>query len=221
MELPKNEVISDIIEELMIERANGNLYDFVEGKSDSYFYDWMVEIARETDLETAEGETKMVFFSPKIKDWVIKIPRYSKDIDYCKIEVENYKKACEVHLEEFFAPTYFVGYFFEIPVYIQKQVYCDDSDIESSFYDWMSKSMEDERDDYNTDDDFCDAVCDATNDMCTADRLLAVFQDYVNSDKIYALLCFCNREDINDLHSGNFGYDGNTPVIVDFSGYKI
>ena len=53
MELPKNEVISDIIEELMIERANGNLYDFVERKSDHYIYDWMTEIARDTDLETA------------------------------------------------------------------------------------------------------------------------------------------------------------------------
>ena len=73
MELPKNEVISDIIEELMIERANGNLYDFVEGKSNYNIYDWMVEVSRETDLETAEGETKMVFFSPKIEDWVIKI----------------------------------------------------------------------------------------------------------------------------------------------------
>ena len=221
MELPKNEVISDIIEELMIERANGNLYDFVEGKSDYYFYDWMTEIARDTDLGTAEGETKMVFFSPKIEDWVIKIPRYSEGIDYCKIEVENYKKACENHLEEFFAPTYFVGCFLGVPVYIQKRVFCDDGDIESSFYDWMSQSMEDERDDYNTDDDFCDAVCDATNNMCTADRLWAVFQGYTDPDKIDALFCFCNREDINDLHSGNFGYDGNTPVIVDFSGYKI
>ena len=222
MELLSNEIISNTIEELIKERENGNLRDFVDGPTCCDIYSWVREVERETDFEVAEGETKMVFMSSDLLDWVIKVPRYNeKGIDYCEIEAENYEKACDVHLEKFFAPTYAMGYFFGVPVYIQKKVFCFDEEVESTFGDYMAQDMEDEREEYATDDDFYDAVYDAVNYMGTEDRIWAVFNDGNEPSIVHALCAFCLKEYINDLHSGNFGYDNGSPVIVDFSGYQF
>ena len=214
---PSFELVRSIIEELEEETEFGRLYDYaLLGATD--ISSWIYEVEDFSDLVLKHGCTKIVVESPKISEWVLKIPRITKtDENYCETEVNNYKLACKMGLEKFFAPTFFFCNVDNIPIYIQKKVFCCEGDVSESFYLWMEKQMIEERYNYETDDEFDDAVYSASQELSLQETLRAMFEETDEWNTIDDLFCFCNRYHINDLHSGNFGYDNGRAIIIDFS----
>lgn len=216
---PSFESVSSIIDKLIEDTDYGNIYDYVfDGASNISC--WFYEVENYTHFEMAHGVTKIVVKSDKLGDWVLKIPILNKrKKDFCAIEVANYQAACEAGLEKFFAPTFFFAEIFNIPVYIQKKVYCCDSDVSDSFYDWAARQMEEYRYDYDTDDEFDDAVYEEASNLTARGSLCAMFEEENDLEDIDELYSFCNKFHINDLHSGNYGFDNGRAVIIDFSGF--
>lgn len=216
---PSFESVFSIIDKLIEDTDYGNIYDYVfDGASNISC--WFYEVENYTHFEMAHGVTKIVVKSDKLGDWVLKIPILNKrKKDFCAIEVTNYQAACEAGLEKFFAPTFFFAEIFNIPVYIQKKVYCCDSDVSDSFYDWAARQMEEYRYDYDTDDEFDDAVYEEASNLTARGSLCAMFEEENGLEDIDKLYSFCNKFHINDLHSGNYGFDNGRAVIIDFSGF--
>lgn len=216
---PSFELVASIIDELIEDTDYGNIYDYVfDGASDISC--WFYEVENYTHFEMAHGYTKIVIESDRLGDWVLKIPILNgKRKDFCAIEAANYKAACEAGLERFFAPTFFFAEISNIPVYIQKKVYCCNGDVSDNFYDWTARQMEGSRYEYDTDDEFDDAVYEEASNLTTQSSLRAMFEETNDLEDIDKLYCFCNKFHINDLHSGNYGFDNGRAVIIDFSGF--
>lgn len=172
------------------------------------------------------GMTKMVIIVDDC-DFVIKIPFGREELDYCQREVDNYAKACDAGLSEFFAWAQFDGWYnrsakwfdvnwgkwngvttdnwtgnLTIPIYLMEKVWCDDTMVSSTLSEMgYTESGGDE------DDVWCLMV-----EICGQ----SVVADLHN---------FCTKWHINDLHSGNVGFkdpdDVTTMVFVDYSGYCI
>lgn len=216
--------VNGLIETLMNETEYGNLLKFYESKI-VYKDSWLNEIEDKFGIEVSRGETKLVVFSPALNGWVLKIPclfyYLGAEVDFCKIEVGNYEKAKEAHLERFFVPTYFVGKFYGVPVYAQKKVECEECVVSESFYEWAERNTD--KDDYDDEEKFYDAVFSRSTNMCLSEVLTALYgtEDSVSSKEIDELFRFCLRNEINDLHSGNWGYTKtHFPVCVDYSGFQ-
>ena len=216
--------VEELIRPLLNETEYGSLKDFYRGEME-YRDSWLNEIEDEFGIEVSRGETKLVIFSSALNGWVLKIPCLSyylgAEVDFCKIEVLNYEKAEEAHLERFFAPTYFVGEFYGIPIYAQKKVECEECTVSESFYEWAERNTD--KDDYEDEEVFYDVVYSRSTNMCLSEILTALYEteDSVSGEEIDELFRFCLRNEINDLHSGNWGYTKNHfPVCVDYSGFQ-
>ncbi len=217
-------VVGELIGPLLNETEYGSLEDFYRGEMECRD-SWLNEIEDKFGIEVSRGETKLVVFSPALNGWVLKIPCLSyylgAEVDFCKIEVLNYEKAEKAHLERFFAPTYFVGEFFGIPVYTQKKVECEECTVSESFYEWAERNTD--KDDYDDEEVFYDVVYSRSTNMCLSEILTALYEteESVSGEEIDELFRFCLRNEINDLHSGNWGYTKDRfPVCVDFSGFQ-
>lgn len=216
--------VEDLIETLLNETEFGTVLDFYRGEME-YRDSWLNEIEDEFGIEVSRGETKLVVFSPALNDWVLKIPCLSyylgAEVDFCKIEVLNYEKAEKAHLEKFFVPTRFVGEFFGIPVYAQKKVECEECTVSESFYEWAERNTD--KNDYDDEEVFYDVVYSRSMNMCLSEILTALYEteENVSGEEIDELFRFCLRNEINDLHSGNWGYtEERFPVCVDYSGFQ-
>lgn len=216
--------VEELIRPLLNETEYGSLEDFYRGEME-YRDSWLNEIEDEFGIEVSRGETKLVIFSSALNGWVLKIPCLSyclgAEVDFCKIEVDNYEKAKKAHLERFFVPTYFIGKFYDIPVYAQEKVECEECVVSESFYEWAERNID--KDDYDDEEMFYDAVFSRSTNMCLSEVLTALYEteDSVSSEEIDELFRFCLRNEINDLHSGNWGYTKtHFPVCVDYSGFQ-
>lgn len=176
-----------------------------------------------TGIRVEFGCTKAVFIHDDC-EWVlktnIKIVGYDKFKDYCRKEADYYEKAVESHLEKNFAPTYFYKEVGEYEFYIQKRVEIDEQMISSSCYDYMSRYVKE--DEYDEEERY-ERICEYMYDMDDEERIYAIFGDKLGGMELDALIGFIQDLDINDLHSGNFGYryvaGEPMPVLIDYSGY--
>jgi hypothetical protein len=157
------------------------------------------------------GATKTVFFLDDCDHWVIKIGRTKEEDHWCAKEVEIYQKACASNLQEYFAATYLLGEFGGWNFYIQERAYCDDNYVSDYFYSAASANYD--KDDFEDEEDYYEAVSDAADNMSDEETIMAVFC----SPK---LLEFLQEEELNDFHAGNFGEIGDYMVLVDYSGYR-
>lgn len=217
-------VVGELIRQLLNETEYGSLENFYKSEME-YRDSWLNEIEDKFGIEVSRGETKLVVFSPALNGWVLKIPCLSyylgAEVDFCKIEVLNYEKAEKAHLEKFFAPTYFVGEFFGIPVYAQKKVECEECTVSESFYEWAERNTD--KNDYDDEEVFYDVVYSRSTNMRLSEILTALYEteENVSGEEIDELFRFCLRNEINDLHSGNWGYtEERFPVCVDYSGFQ-
>lgn len=156
-------------------------------------------------IEVHRGATKIVFVSSGC-DWVLKIPFNSLSKNYCEIECDNYKGACEEGYGKCFAPIYPIGDFENSHCYLMKKVECDgdDSILTSTLREDYSYMSDEEFDDYYDGLD------------CTELTIEAVAIEYgYDYDEFYN---FCGRWEIDDLHNENFGLDNGHIVIIDYSG---
>lgn len=132
--------------------------------------------------------------------------------DYCNVESKNYKEAVREGVERFFAITRYFDTFktddgVRIPVYIQEKV--------TPFIDACSMGVSNEEYSYYE---------SKAKSYTGTERLpLKWINDFIecySEEEFDKLGKFLDVHDINDLHSGNVGYDENKyPVIFDFSGY--
>lgn len=190
---------------------------------DNTLRDWIDENTSLLDKYQAEvynGASKVcIVFN--MKNWVIKTNyqvRNSTKITYGELEVRNYKLAEEAGIEKFFVKTYELGWRDEFGMYfyIQEKAAVDSSEVSGRFYDYVSEDYD--REDFEDEDDYMDAVDERVCEMNEDERLFAVFGC---DDDVRALVDFINRWDINDLHEYNFGISSSTGkyLIIDFSGY--
>ena len=123
--------------------------------------------------------------------------------DYCRIEAGNFKDAEEEGLGEYFAACYELcsieppsdyDYKGLVTFYIQERAESNSSKTSKTCEEYTGSDCNDDE-----------------------DRVRSLFGE---SEKIERLIEFLDDWNINDLHSGNFGYtvDG-TPKIIDYSGY--
>ena len=185
-------------------------------------------------LHFYRGETKGCIVDFNRQEWVIKVPfdrstnprlHRNEDgtpINYCALEAEKYAKACAEGIEECFAAIYEVGEINGVKFYLQEFANVDEDSTTDSFYEYASEQVEkyfnrDEEDEGN-ERHFVDEIWDFIYEMDDEERILAVF----NGRKDIRKICnFIDDEEINDLHSGNWGFtnDGRE-VIIDYSGYR-
>ena len=150
-------------------------------------------------------------------DWVLKIPRKIGEHNYndCEIEVMVYKLAEKYGLHHFFAPAAQLASFScslgEIPIYVMKKVVVDEDRVSDHFYSLYDEDSEDEED-----------VSEwYENNFDEIDATMQAFVDYYGGAEADILQNFLNKVDINDIHSGNVGYDeDDNLIIIDYAGYS-
>ena len=152
------------------------------------------------------GVTKIVLV-PKNKGarYVLKIP--IGNINYCEGEVRVYMRAEERGVEKFFAPTEFFDMSIDCMVYIQLRAkanpYGNGDEEYWSNQDWSELTE--------------DSVEEATwNGM--SEQLIDEIVGWCGPREAQDFIDFCNRECINDIHSGNFGFYKGHPMVFDYSG---
>lgn len=208
-----------IILEIMRNLCDENFEDLIYYRSNNFAKE-LIDIAEDTGYTIDFGLSKIMVDFDKHSDWVIKVPRLDGRMkqNFCEIEAKNYEAARRVHLDEFFAETYFVDRFFDIPVYVQKRMKIKRQEIDDKLYSYAEENFscsQDFEDEYDRDD----YIQSTIDDFEPFDSLNAVFSDFYSTEEIEDVARFCVEEEINDFHSGNFGYDEKgMPKLIDFSG---
>lgn len=151
------------------------------------------------------GVTKIVLV-PKNKGarYVLKIP--VGDINYCEGEVRAYEIAEESGMEKFFAPTEFFDMSMDCKVYIQLRTRANPYDEDGEYWsdgDWSELTE--------------DSVEEATENGMS-EQLIDEIINWYGSEEAQDFINFCNREYLNDIHSGNFGFYRGRPMVFDYSG---
>ena len=200
-----------------------DMYELAEAIMETSFFsydslyqwerEWGDYMADHWGLTTESGCTKACFI-PSDTTWVIKVdlPDNAKwQSGYCWQEAMNYQYAIQEGVEDAFAACYFLDRIEGHDFYIEELVCVDESTTDSACYDYASRIAESERDNGNEVDD--DEIY---YDLCDEERIMAIFGAM---DIKHRLLDFISKYQINDLHVGNFGYRGDFPVIIDYSGY--
>lgn len=201
------------------------LHEAIKGEEDDKeFFEEAKDYANKNGIFFFFGASKLVIVDEE-SDWVIKLSfDCSVDVDegmesdYCKRELYNYEKACEEGVEKFFAEICMVGEVDGIEVYLQEKLKVDDGvekDVDQIFRDYVYNLDESYYDDIEDEDERSAILTDDVYDMDEGERIEAIF----GFDE--RLITFIENNDINDLHSGNFGYRGADLVIMDYSGWNV
>lgn len=173
------------------------------------------------DISCSGGATKIVF-DEVLENWVVKINKIPNDDnytseDYCFVEAENYKKAKQCSLEEFFAETYVVNEISETTVIVQRKADVNEGETiaSSAFFD-SARDFYIPYNDEETSEERMYNISNEADELTDSERLFAIFG---NSLRIQQLIDFIDENQINDLHEGNYGVINDCIVIVDFSGF--
>ena len=217
--MPNYYELKKLYEELLDKCCADGLTFFNTGEAYD-FTDWGNHIKKEENdwIFVEWGMTKFVLWEETLP-YVLKIPfrgrMHIKNQDYCKVELENYLKAYETPIEDCFAWTDFLFNYHGYPVYIMEKVECNEEETEFKAFDaYCSNSLfylcgDLSREDmYNNFDD--------SNDR---ERMIGLLSKEWGEEIAEDFLDFCNENNINDLHSGNFGYRDGQLVIIDYSGF--
>lgn len=213
------EILDGMIEKLdeygFFDYSDATTWDFeCAGKADFTFH---------TGINIEYGCTKIVFIDcDNDCEWVLKT-NIKSDIqneyyDYCRKEADNFKMACETHVDDYFAACYFYKEVYGREFYVQELVDIDEESFSSSCYDYVSSRYSKDYEDIEDEDERNDRINEIFYDMADEDRIYAIFCD-IPTEKITAIVDFIDGMGINDLHTGNFGYRGDQPVILDYSGF--
>lgn len=165
------------------------------------------------------GVTRVVIISDQL-DWVIKVNFISDNTtpDYNELERDHFQSAINAGLDQYFAAMYYVENIDGIEVYAQEKVRADEDSVSSSFFEYTLENY------YNkvnyeqegvTEDEVNDAAWEESIGLENEDRIYAMITDGMARE----VVDFIFENDINDLHSGNWGYRGDEPVLIDYAGY--
>lgn len=194
--------------------------------------DDMEAIAERADCDFHYGASKGCFLHAHW-DFVLKVPLYAdEDIEenYCEKECEAYLNIVKNYptCAHLFAPIEFLGWYGEMPVYVQDKVYRSFSDchwrgdtqewyekLSHEAYTFVHKSETAEA--KEMDIDFHSGICGSR--LCLA-YFYFIFKVYG-----YAvcknLMKWITETDQDDLHEANIGITADfKPVIFDYSGFE-
>lgn len=172
-----------------------------------------IDTTSDNSIKLYRGIEKTCIVSADLP-WVIKCDTYKGDERTpCMVEAKNFQRAQSWELEEYFAPTYYIGQYDGVDLILQKKLRVDSEYTRSNAYKVTGEDV------------FAPYTYNYSNGekvewyptwnsdgLDQTDILVGLYND---GD----LLHFCRKYRINDLHDGNFGWDGDTPYITDFSGY--
>ncbi len=172
---------------------------------------------RNNHLSIESGATRIVVISDN--KWVLKFSPLESDMtqDYNCLEAGYYQRACEENLEYLFAATYCLGARCGLMIYAQERVKVDEDCTSDSFLNYTLENYFDRcsHEDYS-EEEIQEAAWEESCELDNDDRIYAMIENVHDADK---LIYFINKYDINDLHCGNWGYRGDQPVLIDYSGY--
>lgn len=166
------------------------------------------------------GETRVVVVFDDL-EWVLKFNFFNrptcKDVDYNDREYRHYVAAGDRGLGEYFAAMEYLGVFEDdVDVYAQEKVEIDEDAVSDSFYQYMSENL------------FGGVDTQECSSSSLNERISEEAEYLENEDRIYAMITdgaaedlidFIQYYDINDLHSGNWGYRDGQPVLIDYAGF--
>lgn len=173
----------------------------------------------ENHLKGFCGVSKACIFSEELPNWVVKTGFIwnddDDDGDFCTIEAHNYQDAIAEGIEEFFAASYelctvttseYENLRQNIYFYIQEKAEPDEERTSST----CDRYIRSEQDIIESEDE------PFYYDYTDEDRLESLFGECKNFDR---LIKFVREWQINDLHTGNFGYTKEgIAKIIDYSG---
>ena len=126
--------------------------------------------------------------------------------DYCNDEVEIFKKAEAAGVSSFFARTDFYGYSkHNHPIYVQERCEVFGSVDVDDMYKNLSKEIKTSASEVSS---------------VLPEEWIALAIKYFGQELTNKFLAFVEDEDIDDLHYENFGFIGDRPVLIDYSGYS-
>ena len=199
------------------EEENGTFPPFLEFLRENTYMNFLkFRRAKAKELEKkglycTNGLTKAVLVFDEL-DWVVKIPfhvDYSRSdggsiTDYCERERFVYEQAKERGVAELFAESYFLMEFCGRPIYIMRKVEDNKEKISTDLYD---KAISEG---YEVDFEY----------MEPEEQVEELFYYYYEDYLLQEYFAFCEDYGVNDVHTGNIGYDERgKPVVIDYSGY--
>lgn len=202
--LQKMREVSDSFNEFIQSGKKNDFYRFMENETDDY-HDFVVVVdGAEVTVSIMSGATKAVF-AVEGMDTVAKIGFQNFKVDHAAREAQIYQEACGVHLEQFFVPCKKIGEISSLEVFEMELVDVGEELVTSDMWRKCSGSMSSEEI-VNVIDEDCGFV-------------ESLFPFYYSNEEITRLYKFISELEINDLHSGNIGYENGRIVIIDYSGY--
>lgn len=202
--LQKMREVSDSFNEFIQSGKKNDFYRFMENETDDY-HDFVVVVdGAEVTVSIMSGATKAVF-AVEGMDTVAKIGFQNFKVDHAAREAQIYQEACGAHLEQFFVPCKKIGEISSLEVFEMELVDVGEELVTSDMWRKCSDSMSSEEI-VNVIDEDCGFV-------------ESLFPFYYSNEEITQLYKFISELEINDLHSGNIGYENGRIVIIDYSGY--
>lgn len=188
-------------------------FDHLTGSYD--FWGWTEEVHdyEDDDIFFHAGATKVAI---EINDigWVLKVDFDNVSMPYCELEANNYAEAEREGFADLFAAEYFLCEREGRKIYVQEQAIPDEDAVSSTCYEYYTSDMtEEEAEDWwnyggpdNLEDD---------------QRIAALLGQDMSQAHFNEFLAFIDRLEINDLHTGNFGYRKDGAVVIfDYSGFQ-
>ena len=207
--------IKVLFEQIRMALAPSGFEKFLERCTDYETYrNWKSCIYREDwedkcDITVSAGCSRVVIV-PNFSNYVFKI-QYDgkKKVNYCENECLVYQRAVEAGVEDFFAWTALIGFYGNAAVYAMEKVEVNEErNSNDSFYyhaeKWHEENGEEEDYPYDDYDDH--------------DGMLEYALAH-NGERMHEAIDLIHCLHINDLHCGNWGYRGETFVLVDYGGY--
>lgn len=171
-------------------------------------------IAESMGAKLQSGATRWAFVFEKHQT-VIKFPKYDEiDEDYCELELENYNHAKEYRVEKCLLPIEYIGTTASgIPIYIQPMYTTSQDRLDYNLHKKWEKKCG------------ClhhSPVVRKVKDGCLysppnlwVERAIQIYgKAFMKSFQAWS-----RKHEVNDLHSGNVGYLGKQPIIIDYAGY--
>ncbi len=171
-------------------------------------------IAEELGAELHNGATRWAFVFKKYRI-VFKFPRFNNtDLDYCEIELNNYNIAKEYRVERALLPLEFMGKTSRgLPIYCQPMYTKAHGEMRYDEIRILERKMG-QLAQSSTLSKIRQGMYSSPGRIWTARATQIYGKAFMKSFEAWSHRC-----EVNDLHSGNIGWLGKMPIIIDYAGY--
>lgn len=171
-------------------------------------------IAEKLGAKLQSGATRWAFVFVK-HQLVVKFPKYDEtDEDYCEIEMRNYNRAKEYHIEKCLLPVEYAGTTeSDIPIYIQPMYTTSLDRLDYAVqHKWQEKAKKLHRSPIVSK---VRSGCHYAPNQLWIERAIQIYgKRFMKSFQQWSHAC-----EVNDLHSSNVGFLRKQPIIIDYAGY--